>query len=496
MNVQCSQTAGRAVIIGAGLGGLATALRLATRGWRVRVCERSGTPGGKMNRWRAAGCTFDTGPSLITMPWVFEELFADAGERLADYACLIPVHPLAEYVFADGDRFAYSPRLPEWLAAVRTREGGRAETFLRHMALGARLFELSKASFFRSSPFDRPDPAALSALKYMPLRHVWGSYAETVRHFYHDPHLRQMFLRYPTYVGSAPERVPAMLTVIPYLEYAFGVHHIEGGLYTLIEALTALLQARGVELRWQAPAVAIERAGERIAGVRLADGTRWPADVVVMNGDVSRSPALLGQPESPSLPESERSLSGLVFLWAVQGRLEGRAHHTVFFSSDYPREFHELFDERRFPADPTVYVNLPARSDPSMAGPNAEPIFVMANAPANDGDPWDEAMIAEARRRVVARLRAGGFPDVEHRLVAESVWTPRRMAETYDMPGGAIYGTHSHGIRRAFFRPPNRDRRIHGLYYVGGSTHPGGGTPTVLLSARMVSEHILRHRLS
>ncbi len=494
MNRTCGGPRRQAVVIGAGLGGLAVALRLAARGWRATVCERSGAPGGKMNRWRAAGCTFDTGPSLVTMPWVFEELFAEVGERLSDHIRLMPVHPLAEYVFADGERFMHSAALPDWLATVRRLEGGRAEGFLSYMALGARLFELSRATFFRSSPFERPDPTALPALKYFPLRHAWGSYAATVEHFFRDPHVRQMFLRYPTYVGSSPWRIPAMLSVIPFVEYAFGGHHIEGGLYALIEALAHLLEARGVEIRRNAPVAQIEESGGRAVGVRLADGERLPADIVVMNGDASRAPALLGRKDAHPLPESERSLSGLVFLWAIRGRLEGRAHHTVFFSADYPREFRELFDERRFPQDPTVYVNLPARTDPSMAGPDAEPMFVMANAPANDGDVWDEGAIAEARRRVLARLRAGGFPAVEGRIVAESVWTPRRIADTYDMPGGAIYGTHSHGRRRAFLRPPNRDRRVRGLYYVGGSAHPGGGTPTVLMSARIAAELAERER--
>ncbi len=486
----------RAIVIGAGLGGLATALRLAARGWRVTICERSASPGGKMNRWCAAGCTFDTGPSLLTMPWVFEELFADIGERITEQVRLISVHPLAHYVFADGEQFAHSALLPDWLATVRRLERGRADGFLRYLTLGSRLFELSKATFFRSSPFDRPNPAALSALKYLPLRHAWGSYAATVNHFFRDTHLRQMFLRYPTYVGSSPWRVPAMLSVIPFVEYAYGGHHIEGGLYTLIEALTRLLCARSVEIRLNADVVAIEKKAGRVAAVRLADGERLRADVVVMNGDVSRAPALLGRPGSNSLPESERSLSGVVFLWAIRGRLEGQSHHTVFFSADYPREFGELFDDRRFPTEPTVYVNLPGRTDPTMAGPETEPMFVMANAPANDADAWDAPMIAEARRRVLARLHAGGFPEVESRIVAESVWTPRRLADTYEMPGGAIYGTHSHGRRRAFLRPPNRDWRVAGLYFVGGSTHPGGGTPTVLMSARIVCDQIgtdIRH---
>lgn len=440
-----------------------------------------------MNRWRAAGCTFDTGPSLVTMPGVFEELFAAAGERMADHIRLMRVHPLASYVFADGERFTHTADLPEWLATVRRLEGGSAEGFLRYLALGARLFALSEATFFRSSPYERPDPAALPALRHLPLRNAWGPYGDTVARFFKDPHLRQLFQRYTTYVGSSPWKTPAMLSVIPFVEYAFGGHHIEGGLYALIEALARLLAARGGEVRLNAPVAAIEWGGGGVSGVRLADGERLAANVVVMNGDASRAPALLGRADARPLPERDRSLSGLVFLFALRRRLADAPHHSVYFSADYPREFRQLFEERRFPDDPTVYVNLPARTDPSMASPAGEPMFVMANAPANDDDVWDAAAVAAARRRVMARLKAGGFPEIEADIAAEEVWTPRRLAEAYDMPGGAIYGTHSHGRRKAFLRPPNRDRRVRGLYYVGGSTHPGGGTPTVLISARIVA---------
>lgn len=482
----------KAVVIGAGLGGLAAALRLAARGWAVTVCERAATPGGKMNRWETRGFRFDTGPSLITMPWVFEELFAAAGERLSDHLELMPVTPLAEYRFADGESFAHTADLPAWLATVRRLERGDASGFLDFMALGARLFELSRATFFRQSPFERPDPAAARALRHLPLRRAWGCYDRTVAHFFRSPHLRQMFERYITYVGSSPWRAPATLAVIPYVEWAFGGWHVRGGLYRIVEAIVALARRRDVELLTNAPVVAIEHHRGRVTGVALSDGRCLPADVVIFNGDASRLPRLLGTPDDPGLPERRRSLSGLIFLFALPRALPEQSHHTVYFSADYAAEFRQLFDERRFPDDPTVYVNMPSRTDRSVTPGDGETVFVMANAPANDGDAWDEAMISAARDRVLTRLRCSGAPDFAREAVATACWTPRRMAEHYDMPGGAIYGQVSHGWRGAFLRPPNRDRRLRGLYLVGGSTHPGGGTPTVLMSAAITAELIRR----
>ena len=480
-----------AVVIGGGLGGLATALRLAAAGWRVTVCEQGHALGGKMNVFEREGFRFDTGPSLITMPWVFEGLFEACGTKLSEHVELLPVKPLADYVFDDGTRFTYSTRLPEWLAVVRQLEPRDVEGFFKFMELGARLFALSQETFLRRPALAPPDARVLKSLRRMPFRNAWGNYHAAVEAHFRSPHLRQMFDRYPTYVGSSPYSSPATLAVIPYIEFAFGGWHVRGGLYRLVESLVALARGLGVELRTCARVERIELEGRRVKGVRLADGTHLKADVVVMNGDASCTRALLGI-TGKAQPPRERSLSGFVMLRGVGRKLEGLAHHTVYFSSDYRREFSQLFDERRFPEDPTVYVSAPSRTDSSVAPAGGETLFVMANAPANDAA-WSSDDAACARERVFERLSKGGFPGIDSLASVGDEWTPDRIARDYLSPGGAIYGTHSHGWRRAFLRPPNRDRRVGGLYQVGGSSHPGGGTPTVLLSAEITCGLIRRH---
>jgi phytoene dehydrogenase-like protein len=515
---------GHAVVIGGGLGGLAAGLRLACAGRRVTVCEAGASFGGKMNTFERGGFRFDTGPSLITMPWVFENLFRSAGSRLADHVELVPVAPLADYVFADGVRFTYTTQMPDWLATVRQLDARDVDGFLAFMRLGARLFALSQETFLRRPPTAPPDLRSLRAMRHLPLRRAWGNYHRTVSAHFRSPHLRQMFDRYPTYVGSSPYLSPATLAVIPYIEYAFGGWHVRGGLYKLVEAITLLARERGVELLANARVERIERDDGRVSGVRLADGTRLPAEVVVTNADDATTAALLGEEaertdgrsrrqllDGPQGPNggggprahrdgdprrqrslADRSLSGFVMLLGVARRLEGLAHHTVYFSADYEREFAQLFDERRFPDDPTVYVCAPSRTDAGLAPDGGETLFVMANAPATD-EPWDERQIERAREGVLARLAAGGFPEVMADAAVTDYWTPRRIERNYLAPGGAIYGTHSHGPRRAFLRPANRHGRIGGLYRVGGSSHPGGGTPTVLLSAEIACELISRH---
>jgi len=480
----------RVVVIGAGLGGLAIALRLAGEGRKVTVCERAEQPGGKMGRMEIDGFRFDTGPSLITMPRVFHALFEAVGERMEDHLALIPVRPAAEYVFDDGTRFTHTTSLPDWLATVRRLEGGDASGFLRFMHLGARLLALSEATFFQQAPGERPDPAALGALvRSLPVPGPWTSYDRVVRRYFRSDALRRMFQRYTTYIGSSPYKTPGLLAVIPALEYLEGAWHIEGGLYRLVEVLGSLLHDRGGRVLLRTAVERIETEDGEVTGVRTAGGEFLPADTVIMNGDVDRLSSLLGR-EGPTRPERCHSTSGLVFFHALGHHHPEAPHHRVLFSADYREEFADLFARRRFPSDPTVYLNMPSRSDPSMTPGYGEVLFIMANAPANEGDAWDEAMIDEARQRVNRRLERAGLRALLEDSVASGVFTPRMLADRLDMPGGAIYGATSHGPRQAFLRPPNRVRGVRGLYCVGGSTHPGGGTPTVLLSARIVHNQV------
>lgn len=484
----------RVVIIGGGLGGLGTAVRLAGRGCEVTLCEQGTTLGGKMNRMVREGFTFDTGPSLLTLPEVFSETFAAAGEQLEDHVELLRLDPVAEYRYPDGTRLLHSGDLPSWLDTVRALEPRDVEGVLRLLALGGRVQHLSRESFLRRPPTELPDGRVLRALRHLPLRHAWGNYATVVERHLRSPHLRQLFLRYPTYVGSSPWRCPATLLVIPYLENAFGVWYVRGGLYGIVEALAGIARRQGADLRTGASVEHVEQRDGGVRAVLLTDGTRIPADVVVMNGDADDLPALLGTSPGTRLAESERSLSGLVTVAGVSRSLPGLPHHTICFSADYPREFSQLFDEGLFPDDPTVYVNVPSRSDRTLVpgGGEGEALFLMANAPARQ-DSWDGETLDLARARVWNRLQASGIPDLSSECVVLDSLTPRTMALRYRMPGGAIYGRHSHGWRNAFLRPANR-QPTRGLYLVGGSSHPGGGTPTVLLSSRITSGMILRDR--
>ena len=414
----------KAIVIGGGLGGLAVSLRLAARDWDVEVYEQGSTLGGKMNHWVCDGFKFDTGPSLLTMPWIFSELFESAGADINDHIQLQAVDPLASYVFHDGVRFRVSASLPEWLKTLRKLEKRDEQGFLRFMRLGAKIFSLSSETFFRRSSSQPPDKIAISALRHMPLRHAWGRYDRTIRHFFKNPYLRRMYERFPTYVGSSPYRIPATLTVIPYLEHAFGGWYVKGGMYGLVESLIHLAEKKGIRLNKGQRVRHIVSRNRRVKGIELWDGSFHGCDIVIMNGDASMAKVMLGEPNATPLPESERSLSGFVMLMGIKRRLPDLEHHTVYFSADYKAEFQDLFYRRRFPQDPTVYVSMPSKSDRTVSPQNGETLFIMANAPANDNDAWDDGKIAIARGRIFERLSKGGFPVLEKDVEVSSVWTP------------------------------------------------------------------------
>ncbi len=483
------------IIVGAGLGGLALALRAAHAGWKVQVFEKFHSPGGKMNRLEQQGHTFDTGPSLITMPDIFLALF-DECEVDRSHLQFRRLLPLTLYRYHDGTALAYPSSLPELFALLEQLEPDGGEGFWRLLATGALLMELSRHTFFKTSPRELPTRIELremlTAFRWMPLRYAWGNYSRTVERYITSTYLQRIFLRYPTYVGSSPYRSPATLLIIPYLEFAFGGWYIEGGLYRIVETILAALKRYEAQVVCGANVRRIIHKDGKVVGVELEGGDIDFADVVVFNGDATVIDNLLGMSQG-RMSKGERSLSGVVALVGLSCKLpEDVYHHTIAFSPDYKREFTELFDEKRFPTNPTVYLNVTSKTDPSSAPPGGETLFIMANAPAIEGTSWrsHQAMLWDRMMTTLARC---GIDIPESQITVCHLVTPEDFEHRYAMPGGSIYGWASHSYRTAFFRPPLRDRMIRGLYYVGGSTHPGGGTPMVLQSANLVYQLICRY---
>lgn len=486
--------ANRVIVVGAGLGGLAAAIRLAAAGRQVIVLEKNERVGGKLNLLREAGYTFDTGPSLLTMPWVIEELFAAAGRRAADYLTLEQIEPTCRYHWPDGTIFNAWQRLPQLIREIERLSPPDVPAFFRFLAHTARIYD-AVADTFLLKPFDGlHELLTPRLLRDGPNIDALRSVDAAVRSFFRSPYLRQVFNRYATYNGSSPYISPATFNVIAYIEFAEGGWYVRGGMYALAVALLRLAAEVGVEVRTGAPVVAVTTSGRRVCGVRLADGEELAAGQVLINADPSYAYRTLIPDQKATaarLARQEISCSGFVLFLGVNRQYPQLAHHNIFFSHDYPREFAAIFQKGVPAADPTVYVAATAITDPEHAPPGHLNLFVLVNAPALNPRVCWKREARPYRDGIVAKLERMGLTDLNRHIVYEQIWTPADIAERYNAPGGAIYGWASHSPFSAFFRPPLRARDHQGLYFVGGGTHPGGGIPLVLLSGRAVAERVV-----
>jgi phytoene desaturase len=485
----------RVIIVGAGVGGLAAAIRLAAADHRVSVLEQADHVGGKLgrheHRTEAGLFRFDTGPSLLTLPSVFAHLFARAGSTLEHEIDLIPLDPVVRHIFADGAVLDSSADPEEFARRIAAAFGpAAADQWRRLWQRAERCWDISWTRVLSSSmdswrtvgrlAWRLNELAAITPGRS--LRSVGQSYLA-------EPHLRTLLDRYATYVGSDPRRAPSALLAIPYAELAHGGWYIRGGLASLADALARLASANGVKIQTSVRVTRVHVAGGRVAGVRLSDGTSRPADVVVTNVDalqVYRD--LLPRPHRAARL-ARRSIGGFVLLLGLRapdGPTPTLAHHTVFFPTDYDAEFDALFGRPARPvADPAVFVTV--ADDPAVRPAGHEAWFVLVNAPPQSAEvDWDAPGFAGAYAdRILSVLAARGV-DVRDRILFREIRTPADLERSTGTPGGAIYGTPRHGWT-GLLRPPNRGP-VRGLFLVGGSTHPGGGLPMVAQSAKIVAD--------
>jgi len=466
----------RVVVAGAGVGGLACALRLARAGHAVTVVEQGAAAGGKCARVERDGYRFDAGPSLLTMPWLVRELLGNAVE-------LVRVEPVTRYRFADGSSVELSADLPRAVASLEAWSPGAGADWARLLRICAAMWRASQPVLTGPPPWPPrigtsapPDPRALLAVR------PWHTLRSLAQATIRDPRLRLVVERFATYAGADPRRAPAALAVAGYVEHAFGAWHVRGGIYAIVEALVAALREAGGELRCGVRADAVTLAGAAtttlwgaggargsVTGVRTSDG-ELPADAVVFNGD------------APS--PRERSLSGFALMVGLRGRDANRTHHEIRFpGAGTDAEWDDVFVARRPVRDPTLYLAASWVSDPGEAPAGGENLFVLVNAPSSGVD-WD----AEGERYEAALLAKLDIASEQVAFVQRR--TPADLERETGALGGAIYGIAPHGRLGTLRRPPNVVRGVRGLWRVGGTTHPGGGLPLVLLSGATVAAEI------
>ena len=499
-----TRTRERVVVIGGGVAGLVSALKLAARGLEVELVERQSHPGGKMRALPAGGTAVDAGPTVFTMRQVFDELAQELGERLADIVTLKPADRLARHAW-DGDGGDPAKRLDLFGDVARSADAiaafsGPAEA-RRYRAFtqeARKIYETLDRPFLRApkaTPFglmQHAGPKDLWGIK--PFDRLWDALG---RHF-HDPRLRQLFGRYATYCGSSPFHAPATLMLVAHVEQS-GVWLIDGGMHSFAQALADLARRHGVRLHYGREVREIALADNAVSGVRLDDGTEIKADAAVCNADVSAlADGRLGRRAAKAAqktPPEMRSLSAVTWTCLGDAGEFPLLHHNVLFCRDYQQEFADIFGRRQLPESGTVYICAQDRGDDGTLSQTArqrgsERLFMLVNAPpTGDTDRFDEPEIASCEERHLALLSRCGL-DLSIDRSTCTVTTPADFAQLFPGTGGALYGRASHGWRASFQRPPIRTR-VTGLYLAGGSAHPGPGVPMAAMSGRLAAECLL-----
>ena len=481
----------RVAVIGGGLGALSGAIRLAQLGCSVQLFEKNPKIGGKVNEVILGDYRFDTGASLLTMPFVIDELFDFAGFKRADYLDFVPLDPICRYFFPDSsvmDASADKAKMETAIAQLSPNDVTAYEQFLKY---AERIHELT-AEIFMFTPIHEfkklMRPRYLRTLFRLHQIDPFRTVHQSVSRFFSDPRLVQLFDRYATYNGSDPFQAPATLNIIPYVEYGLGGYYIRGGIYRLVEALEAVARERGVQIYTSAEVQRICRVGKRVNGIQV-NGATVDADYVLCGADavVAHDELMEGhQHKREKLNRLEPSLSGMVFLWGVKGKHPKLAHHNIIFSSDYDAEFRQIFKHQQVPDEPTVYIAITSKADVGHAPTDGENWFVLLNMPyLAPGQVWEQEKV-RMRAVVLAKLKQLGF-DIADRIEVEQIHTPEDFAELYASNQGSIYGVSSNSKTSAFKRLPNRSRLLKGLYFAGGSVHPGGGIPLVVLSGKMAA---------
>ena len=480
----------KVAIIGAGLGGLSAAIHLRLQGFAVEIFEKNPEPGGKLNRLHHGGHYFDLGPTVLTMPFILEELFAAAGERLDDHVKLHRVEPTCRYQWSDGTMFDAWGERDRLLEEVGEHFPEDREEFARFLNDVADLYEATKEVFLFSPFRGLRELFSLRNARLAPMLGKLG-FTSTVHGSlekrFRSPKLIQFFDRFATYNGSSPYAAPATLNVIPHVELAYGAWYPEGGMFRVVAALAELASSLGVKIHTSSPVEGIRCVGKHVEGV-VVNGEVERADIVISNVDALwtwkklLAPAGIAPPRR--MAREERSCSGFLILAGVMPEEKTFAHHTIFFSDHYREEFRTLFEHRTFPEEMTIYRSVSSLSDPALSSEGEENWYLLVNAPSRPGLFDSEEELNRYSELVWSRL---GMFGINPGIRSQALMTPRDIEEWYGSIDGAIYGASSNSIFSAFLRQGNRVKELDNMYMVGGSVHPGGGIPLVLLSGKITA---------
>ena len=487
------------LIVGGGLGGLSAAIHLRLAGFEVTIYEAGEHAGGRANVIERDGFRFDTGPSLLNYPWVFEELFRVAGRRLGDYVTLLAVEPSVGFQWTDGTRFTLSSNLQRLLEEFEHIEPGSRPRALSFLADAAAKYRIAFDQLI-SRNVDSP-LRWLAALSPADLRRtsIWRSLDGELRRYFKNRHLREALGSYGMYLGGSPYTLPGIFTILAYGELAYGLWLPKGGIYGLVEGIVALARELGVEIETGRRVRRILARGGRVEGLELEDGEVRRSSLVVSNVDVPTTNTTLVD----TVPRAAEKLRGrasrtkmtpgvVTFYWGVRGEVKNLGHHTIFLPRDYRAAFRDLLRDGRIPRELPFYVSVPSATDPALAPPGETTVFVLVPVPLLSELPeidWDAAA-QEIKAQVLERLARHGVELEPERIRVEEIYTPPEWRRRFGLYDGSAFGAAHNLFQVGPFRSKNFCEEIEGLFYVGASTTPGTGMPMVVLGGKLVAERI------
>ena len=506
-------------IIGSGLGGLSAAISLAHAGYDVTVYEKNPTPGGKARSMERNGFRFDTGPSLITMPFVINELFESVGENPANWLALNKLTNLCRYFYPDGTILNAFSDKEKFAAEIEVNTNEKGDALYKYLEYCKTIYELTADIFLFKDLYSAKTYTNLRALKTLfklPKIDSFRTMNEANRSFFKDEKIIQLFNRYATYNGSDPYKCPATLNIISHVEYTIGGYYASGGMFSLTDALYRLALKKGVKFSFNLPVEKIITHDKKVKGI-IAGGKEILSDAVISNADVySTYGKLLDDTKSSAAKKYKKlepSSSALVFYWGVNVTSQKLDTHNILFSADYKKEFEELFDKKVYPADPTIYIYISSKFSPGDAPAEKENWFVMINAPNGKREMSNgkremsnvkrqvsnspvvglvtNDLIMNIKETILTKIKTLTGYDIKDKIETESIMTPQDIEEETGSYSGSIYGISSNSRNAAFLHQPNMSKYYKGLYFTGGSAHPGGGIPLVLLSGKHAAEKII-----
>ncbi|ELK46671.1 phytoene desaturase family protein [Halobacillus sp. ACCC02827] len=486
-----------AVVVGAGLGGMSAAIRLTADGYDVKVIEKNSNLGGKLNKREGKGFTFDTGPSILTMPWVLEQLFESVHRRLDDYITVERVEPQWRTFFEDGTSIDVTSDLPnmlEEMAKVTDRPNRKLTDFLSY---SQDMYELCMKSFYKYSISDLKDLKSHHKFSELLQMDPMNTVAKSTRKFFDNKYLEQLFNYFVMYVGSNPYATPAILNQLVYVQLGLGIYYVKGGLYNIAEAMGRLMEELRVDVQFNSPVRQLVVENERVIGVETEDGTVHEADVVVSNLEAIPAYRKLA-PQTAKVKKETKSLekkfdptvSGLVLLLGTNRKFNNLKHHNFFFSEDPELEFKQIYEQGKPADDPTIYIGISARSDESQAPAGKDNLFVLTHVPPLENKKRKPVDWDAYRETVLDKLERMGMEGVRDSIEFEYRFTPEDLERLYGPNGGSIYGIAADRKSNGGFKIPSKSQVFEGLYFVGGSTHPGGGVPMVTLSGQLTADLI------